>query len=244
MIKYTNIRGYKMHYYENDNVIGRGFKNGRWWDLTKLQTIKKYRIKGKDLLDIGAFIGSTSILMSEILKEEDAIVHSFEPTYFECLEKNINQNNLSDKIKIYNVGLSNIEGYVFPPRDNFTDEGNYGGLALVNNHLSPTKDVLIDKNEKNIEIKKLDSYNLKNIGFLKIDVEGMELEFLKGAKSTLIENNFPPILIEIWGEVCWRTKHPEYFKNNRISIFKFLEDLGYKSTIPFKREGDYVFIKK
>ena len=51
--------------------------------------------------------------------------------------------------------------------------------------------------EVKVEIKKLDDVKIVNkIGFIKIDVEGHELEVIEGAKNTII-NNMPILLIEI-----------------------------------------------
>ena len=43
-----------------------------------------------------------------------------------------------------------------------------------------------------------DNYNFKSVILIKIDVEGHELETLKGSKNTLIKNNRPLIIFEAW----------------------------------------------
>ena len=47
-----------------------------------------------------------------------------------------------------------------------------------------------------VPLRTLDSYNLSNIGFIKIDVEGHELDVLRGAEVTLRRDQ-PNLLIEI-----------------------------------------------
>lgn len=47
-----------------------------------------------------------------------------------------------------------------------------------------------------VEVCALDELNLPTIGFIKIDVEGFELDVLKGARKT-IEKDKPNLLIEI-----------------------------------------------
>lgn len=69
-----------------------------------------------------------------------------------------------------------------------------------------------------VNVKKLDDYNLRNIGFIKIDVEGFELDVLKGATET-IKNSHPNMLIEI---------EQRHHKTNNINdIFQYIIDLGY-----------------
>ena len=80
-----------INYYKNDNVIGKCLSDGFFPDASKIKIIEENRIKNKNLLDIGAFIGSTSLLMAELVLNEDSVVYAFEPVYFECLEKNIKE---------------------------------------------------------------------------------------------------------------------------------------------------------
>jgi FkbM family methyltransferase len=50
--------------------------------------------------------------------------------------------------------------------------------------------------EELVQVRTLDSYLLENIGFVKLDVEGNELNVLRGAKETLIRSGRPKILFE------------------------------------------------
>lgn len=83
----------------------------------------------------------------------------------------------------------------------------------------------------------LDSFQLPEVNLIKIDVDGMELEILKGAVETL-EKYQPVIVIE---ELIMANGLPNH------GGVKFLSDLGYKEV--FKIEGqkthrDYIFVKK
>ena len=81
-----------------------------------------------------------------------------------------------------------------------------GGSTLHNNN----NNIL---GTEEIEIKTLDSYNIDNIGFIKIDVEDNELNVLKGSVMTLQKSNYPKIL----------------FESNTINetLFNFLKNLNY-----------------
>jgi len=69
-----------------------------------------------------------------------------------------------------------------------------------------------------VEVRRLDDYDLKNVGFIKIDVEGHEEEVLKGALNTL-KNSKPILLIEL----------EERHRSDAVhSARKFLEGIGYK----------------
>ena len=49
-----------------------------------------------------------------------------------------------------------------------------------------------------IQVCKLDDFELENIGLLKIDVEGHEKCVLEGALETLKNSGFPPFVFESW----------------------------------------------
>ena len=68
----------------------------------------------------------------------------------------------------------------------------------------------------NIECKKLDDLNLSNIGYIKIDVEGHELQTLLGLENT-IRTNMPNIMIEIHDSSA-----------TKYIVFDFIERMGYK----------------
>lgn len=61
---------------------------------------------------------------------------------------------------------------------------------------------------------------LTRVNFMKIDVGGMELQVIKGAKQLLENSRFHTILLEIW-DAHW-------FKDQRKELILFLEGLGYK----------------
>ena len=84
-----------------------------------------------------------------------------------------------------------------------------GGSSVV-----PETDTFLDTEE--IQIKTLDSMNLENIGFIKMDVENNEENVLRGGFETLKKSNFPSIMFECND----REQHS--------SLFEFLENLGYK----------------
>ena len=80
-------------------------------------------------------------------------------------------------------------------------------------------------------IKTMDSYQLEQIDFIKIDVDGYEDLLLQGAKET-IANNSPVINIEMK-----TSKRPDVV---RISS-KILTDLGYSRRI--RTRSDEVWTK-
>jgi FkbM family methyltransferase len=167
----------------------------------------------KDFLDIGAHVGTYSFLLGKKANH----TYSFEcnPKVFCYLAANIALHHLEDKITPYNCALGNKEDKMdYYIRSN---DGGGNGLKRLNNNDDNLKKLKID-------VKTLDSFNLTNIGFIKLDVEGFEREVLEGGLATLIQNNYPPILFESWGD--W--KKDANTKELREELFNFLKNIGYE----------------
>lgn len=140
--------------------------------------------------DVGANIGLYSIIGA--LTNSKNVV-AFEPSYFNLslLAKNVFNNNLSKKIIIVPISLSN-KNYI----DNFnlasTEEGGalstFGTIKNDNNFRYKTLSYTLNKF--------LEDFNYLKPDYLKIDVDGIETSILEGGnkvfenlKSILIESN-------------------------------------------------------
>jgi FkbM family methyltransferase len=72
-----------------------------------------------------------------------------------------------------------------------------------------------------VEVRRLDDFQLGPVSFIKIDVEGHELEVLKGARQ-LLERNRPVLLIEIEQRHC---------PGNLKAVPLWLAALGYEPRV-------------
>ena len=100
------IDEFKINFIKNDTALTSYAKkyNKIWEDWLELYIKESYK-ENTNMIDIGANIGTTSLIMSRYISE-NCHIHSFEPVYNEILEMNIIQNNLGNKIIPYSVGLS------------------------------------------------------------------------------------------------------------------------------------------
>jgi len=168
----------------------------------------------KEFLDIGAHIGTYSILCGRASKR----THAFEcsPKTFCYLAANLALHNLTDKVIPYNCALGDKEGSI----DYYirSEDGGGNGVKIVKTSDTNCQTI-------KVQMKTLDSFGFTNIGFIKLDVEGFETEVLKGGIEMLRNNSWPPILFESWGD--WRAPEGINVKQLRDELFDFIKSLGY-----------------
>lgn len=154
----------------------------------------------KGMVDIGSNFGTYSI----VLDFDKYYLFDGNPEYNIISQFNMLLHHKFNQLKCFTTLLSDkvekikYDGY---------DTNNIKNLELSENILTST----------------LDSYNLNNIGFIKVDVEGMEEKVLRGGIGTIIRNNYPPILFE-----CWDVRYLGMSQEKHDSLQHFLESLGYE----------------
>ena len=126
-------------------------------------------------IDIGGHCGFWSFYLGGNFKK----VYAFEPVeiFRECFKKNIPHGN----VELLPVALGNENGFVSMN----VELENTGATHVSSN----TNDL------NKVELKKLDDYELTDVDFIKIDVEGYENQVVLGAKETLLRNK-PIIIVE------------------------------------------------
>lgn len=166
----------------------------------------------KGMIDIGAGFGEYSWLLPF------SFSHAFEPCRqaLYLMHANLVTHERMYHTTTYECGLSDKEETVMFDGFN-TDAGN----AIRYDSTKATS----------LEVKTLDSFGFDNIGFIKIDIEGMEEKALRGGVATIIRNEYPPILFE-----CWPVGYNTMTQEKHDSLYNFLKGLGYRI---FDNWGDY-----
>jgi len=143
----------------------------------------------KVVLDVGGHIGSHTLLYAKYIP--DSVVYTFEPqsVLFAILKKNIQTNRL-ENVRLYNNAVGHecrrctmskmlYDGYDCDIDYNTSKNLNYGGLQLGANGELTT-------------MITIDSLELPQCDYIKIDVEGAEALVLLGASETI--QKFKPII--------------------------------------------------
>lgn len=150
------------------------------------------------IVDGGANIGFVTIPVAQKIKNKNGKVYAFEPQkmIFNALAGSIALNDLENVI-LQNIGLSDKESYALLPIVNYNKPADFGMVSLLDE-----KDITPNENdteikEREVKIIALDSLKLPRLDFLKLDVEGFEIQALEGSIDT-IKKYRPWLWIECW----------------------------------------------
>jgi FkbM family methyltransferase len=179
MKKTIEYRHGKVSYLENDDYIGRALSLYGEREEEEVSFLLSLVKDGDTVVDVGANIGMLTVPLA---KKARVLAFEPQPKMFELLKENVEQNGTT--AEIFQLGLGEVFGKAGLPPLDYDREDNFGGVALV-----PGNDV---------KIATLDSFNLEKCHLIKIDVEGMEADVLRGAKQT-IERHRPLIYVENTG---------------------------------------------
>lgn len=197
--------------YVDESIAEHGY-----WEMGLSRGFLEHIKKGGVFLDIGANIGYHSLFVASLLKESGR-VYSFEPISHLCsqLQASIALNNFTN-IEVCNFGLAESEGEA---TIHMRDE-NIGGSTLLSFPKIEKFDV---KETEKVSLKKLDSFlgEHAKVDVIKIDVEGYELEALRGAVN-ILKSNHPVIFMEFSPVIYFQD-----YANKPLDLVDFLRGLGY-----------------
>jgi FkbM family methyltransferase len=133
---------------------------------------------------------------------------------FYALAGNISLNNCFNARAIW-AALGESVGTIGIPQPNYLQPSSFGSLEMRRHKNNEFIGQVIDYENLNpTKMISVDSLNLKRLDFLKLDIEGMEIEGLRGATESL--KTFKPQLLV------------EKIKSNSGEIEDLLAGLGYK----------------
>ena len=164
-----------------DQYVGGCFEN--YGEYSPVEVAFLQRLCGPEdiVIDAGANFGSLTLPLAQSAGK----VYAFEPQFIvrKILEANIRLNDISN-VEVYGYALGSSPGTVNIPVLNLNSPGNFGRFG-VENWGSGRETIVVP----------LDDVTDQKISLIKLDVEGMELEALKGG-SRMISEHQPLLFVE------------------------------------------------
>ncbi len=233
-------------YNKHDMYVGRSLELYKEFSEGEVLLFAQLIKPSMVVLDVGANIGAHTLFFSQAVGATGQ-VHAFEPQriVFQTLAGNMAINSVTN-VFCYQQALGDRPDIVLVPCLDYAVRNNFGGLELGT--AAEGEPVLADL---------LDAFHFPRADFLKIEVEGMELQVLRGAKQILeehrpllyVENDRPEKsrdLVEyISGagyELFWHRPplfNPDNFAGNEDNVFPGIHSLNMlciptesKTTVP------------
>jgi FkbM family methyltransferase len=229
----------------NYGIAGDVKESGEFFLLDYTKNLLR---KNPVIFDVGANIGKYSLLVNEVF-EKRVKIYAFEPSrkIFRSLEKS---TKMFSNIKSFQIGIGEVEKAATLYYDKEKS-------ALASIHKRKLDHLGIDFNRKEeVTIVSLDNFcqenKIERINLLKLDIEGNEINALRGASRLLKNNCIDFIQFEFGGcNIDSRTYIRDFFDllGNYYSINRIIKNgivpLGkYKETYEIFTTANYLAVKK
>jgi len=217
------------HAYPSGSAFGVGWQlleNGAYdpdevaLALALLRDLRTCRSGPVRALDCGANIGVHAVCWGREMAGW-GVVEAFEPQtrIYYALAGNVALNNVFN-VTAHHLALGRAPGRIDLPGLDYLRPASYGSLELRRHDRN--EDIGQDADAASggsVALESIDHLAPERVDFMKIDVEGMELEVLEGAAGTIARDR-PILLVEV-------------IKSNAASLGDWLEARGYR----YRRTG-------
>jgi FkbM family methyltransferase len=201
----VELQDFRLWFNTSDREMGMIMASGQY-EPQSVELLKSIIRPGMKCVDAGAHIGFYTCLIASLVGETGK-VYAFEPmpSHFKLLLRNIEENQLQQVTRAYNLACSDVCGSLNVSKiPNMFVVGQVGNTEQVTVEAVRLEDVIEDM-----------------IDFVKLDVEGHEPAVIHGMVS-IISKHKPIILSEIneyWLRSCSHSSGAEYVG--------LLKSLGY-----------------
>ena len=183
-------------------------------DFTQSKCLDKFikhcenkNLKFNHVLDIGAWVGTWTMKINPFCGR--VVAFEPDPLHYECLVKNVPED-----VETHQLAVGNDSKMISLSQDDFTQAKRVLGEGII-------------------PMVTIDSLNLDDVDLIKVDVEGYEMEVLKGAEKTL--QNVSYLMIEL-------NNNSKKYGSSNLKIENYLEKLDFRILI--KAWPDVVWRKK
>ncbi len=163
------------------DIIQKEHVQGRFYEAEELELIARY-FTGGTYVDVGANVGNHAVYLGALLGAERMHVFEPNPRAARVLEVNIALNNLAGITQLHTAALS--------------DEAGEAAMAGMTNNLGAAR-ISADGDSDPVQLLCGDTVlGDEVVHFIKIDVEGHELNVLRGLERVLREQR-PTLFVEV-----------------------------------------------
>jgi FkbM family methyltransferase len=184
------------------------------WEGPLIERFLSEMTPGTMLLDVGAHVGTWTLPFARA----GHAVHAWEPSalFCCCLRAGVALNGCDRLVTIHNAALGSRAGGAA-----LRIPALCGGRSSICDNPPVVAHTPPDCGSEAVVVDRLDDVYLGSqaVGLVKIDVEGHEIEVLRGAVRTLEDNHRPPIVYESWPY--------DWYTSQREALHTLVRSIGY-----------------
>jgi FkbM family methyltransferase len=159
-----------------------------YWESFHTIAMPEFVRPGNVVLDLGASYGYFTTLFGQLVGKEGRVV-AFEPNGAVCqlLEATLTLNGLRDRVQVFPLATANAEGeVVFYHGDRTT-------VATIDPNIAAKLGDVRPMTVRQVRVDSIvDQLGLERVDFVKVDVEGAEIQTWAGMRTTL--SRFRPVV--------------------------------------------------
>ena len=207
----------------NESITQTIYNTGHWAKLIlDISVAFLNDVEAPFVIDIGANLGAYAVPLAQTIAAAKGTVYAYEPQriVFYQLCGNAFLNRL-DNLHLFQLAFGSSPRLLELSNIDYSASINVGSFtlnetALTQGYASPPADGVYT-----VPLQILDDVAFpRPPSLIKIDVEGLELDVLKGGRALLGRSGYPPLLLEAWTT--------EWFVSERGALLSFLQELGYR----------------
>lgn len=202
---------------ESDTRITQEIQRLGHWEFNQLLEIlniyeKFYGQRNGIMLDIGCNVGSWTLPLAQKYQQNTILAIDCQQLVLDCVNQTIELNSLHN-VQIERCAISDHCQQVQHNKINYDWRANFGAYEFEPPmHDSDFNGTLLPELDT-IQIRSIDSFDLDSVVFIKLDIEGMEYQALRGSINT-IKRCSPFVVFE-------------HHKTDRSGANQLLTDLNY-----------------
>lgn len=215
----------------NDRYIGASIQHFGAWAADDIETIKSIidilldEKSSVTMYDVGANIGTHAVALARHFGPRIS-VRAFEAQrqVYYTLCGNVALNGLDNVFCEHAAVSDGTVDRLDIQLPDYNQPNNFGGFEVIPAVNSDNAEMQKTQTET-INCTTIDNYN-ETVDFVKLDVEGMEIQVLHGAKN-ILERSRPICFVEV-------------LKSDKLTIHRFFHDLDY---IAYRyKNDDWIFV--
>ena len=210
---------------KDDAIIGQCLTLYGEWSEGENIIMSRFISEGDIVIDMGANIGTTVLSLSKQVGNQGRVI-AFEPQNLmsQCLHTNLTLNDITN-VAVENAAVSNKSGWARINDARYAKVGRYGEAGIA-------------KEGTKVRTIKLDDIEVPRCNLIKIDIEGHELQAIKGGESFLKKHR-PTLYMEAKKNIPETKKYMKWLFDNNWSCYWHFASWFRENN--YKRNNNNIF---